>query len=941
MSLDSETSESSDYPRVSLRLTSELSPVAGHMAACYRGCLLVLGGYHESSTTEFRKGEDLFVLPYALSANLGVWLKLKCSEGDVPKSNCGGTALIVRDSLYVFGGAVILAENMARRRNVASSALYRLDLKSGRWEFIHISSEQLVPTPRDKMAAWAAHEKLFYFGGYGIRLSRLENSESYLFEEDDYEDGEPGSCWNNQLLQFDITTSTWSLLPKRGQVPSHRAAAGAAYVPDLNAVFLFGGRCEQGRMNDLHRLDLYTLEWSRIDLDYTPVRRSWCTFTPVLERKLIVMQGGYSNNDEPLGDVWHLDLSEMYEKQKIRDGTARPRWTCVRETDPVVPVDPNDTSESPPAEVSPYLRFGTRPPPMAAPCLNSINLERLQPPSLLSICLRRLNRSSLRILAPEVLVNLRRKIDFLSDLRRFKTARSFLPTSDEKLTAARTCPSISGLSVGDIFDFAKKCVIKGMDSSSFAFGFCTSVRICGLRFNGDRTGQQERKKCVHFESVAVAKPAHCPNAHGSLAEWMKEAGCPLSLFDYPQLAADFRRWPRIEVKAAAEEAERRFGSPAHRYSLAWCHYRILSNEVSRKCFGEHLGFRKFADELLTMLSRMARLPDVEFLMNLGDWPLEKKAEGGVPFVSWCGSNSTRDFVLPTYELMNSVIHSMDRVSLDTHSAIGPRPIEWAEKKPTAVFRGRDSNQERIEFAKAAVSHPELLDGGITRYFFHDAAANPKIVNQTAFHEFFKHKFVVSLDGTVAAYRFPFLLSGNSLVFKQESPFFEHFYSQLRSNVHFVPFASVQQLLQLIEEWRDRPRPDRMLREMREFWLRNLQPVDLFCYWGMFLQASGTTRILDGFGTRKTKRQLKSTERSIVQLQQKKRKLRRACRAKIGKLAVGCFVGSLAGGLVLTLFVGISIVSWIVCTLLCLIVGLFVFVVARRIPLGKSFILSIL
>lgn len=51
-----------------------------------------------------------------------------------------------------------------------------------------------------------------------------------------------------------------------------------------------------------------------------------------------------------------------------------------------------------------------------------------------------------------------------------------------------------------------------------------------------------------------------------------------------------------------------------------------------------------------------------------------------------------DIVLPTYELLTSVIDSMESVTLDIHSAKGQKNYKWHEKKDTAVFRGRDSCQ---------------------------------------------------------------------------------------------------------------------------------------------------------------------------------------------------------------------------------------------------------
>lgn len=57
-----------------------------------------------------------------------------------------------------------------------------------------------------------------------------------------------------------------------------------------------------------------------------------------------------------------------------------------------------------------------------------------------------------------------------------------------------------------------------------------------------------------------------------------------------------------------------------------------------------------------------RLPDVEFFVNLGDWPLEKRrpTEKLHPIFSWCGSNDTRDIVMPTYDLTESVLETMGR-----------------------------------------------------------------------------------------------------------------------------------------------------------------------------------------------------------------------------------------------------------------------------------------
>lgn len=46
--------------------------------------------------------------------------------------------------------------------------------------------------------------------------------------------------------------------------------------------------------------------------------------------------------------------------------------------------------------------------------------------------------------------------------------------------------------------------------------------------------------------------------------------------------------------------------------------------------------------------------------------------------------------------------------------VGP---SWENKTEQALFRGRDSREERLHLVKLSKENPELLDAGITGYFF--------------------------------------------------------------------------------------------------------------------------------------------------------------------------------------------------------------------------------
>lgn len=76
---------------------------------------------------------------------------------------------------------------------------------------------------------------------------------------------------------------------------------------------------------------------------------------------------------------------------------------------------------------------------------------------------------------------------------------------------------------------------------------------------------------------------------------------------------------------------------------------------------------------------------MEFLLNVGDWPLipksfhgnSREAEGGkttanslegVPMFSWCGSNDTTDIVLPQWDVTKSSMLGFEASNPDLLSA---------------------------------------------------------------------------------------------------------------------------------------------------------------------------------------------------------------------------------------------------------------------------------
>ncbi|XP_057346676.1 protein O-glucosyltransferase 3 isoform X3 [Manis pentadactyla] len=217
--------------------------------------------------------------------------------------------------------------------------------------------------------------------------------------------------------------------------------------------------------------------------------------------------------------------------------------------------------------------------------------------------------------------------------------------------------------------------------------------------------------------------------------WQDTLSCPI---EEPQIAKDFASFPSINLQQMLNEVPKRFGDERG----AIVHYTILDNHVYRRSLGKYTDFKMFSDEILLSLARKVLLPDLEFYFNLGDWPLEHRkvneTPGPSPIISWCGSLNSRDVILPTYDITHSTLEAMRGVTNDLLSIQGNTGPSWINKTEKAFFRGRDSREERLQLVQLSKENPQLLDAGITGYFFFQEKENElgkaKLIG---FFDFFK------------------------------------------------------------------------------------------------------------------------------------------------------------------------------------------------------------
>lgn len=338
--------------------------------------------------------------------------------------------------------------------------------------------------------------------------------------------------------------------------------------------------------------------------------------------------------------------------------------------------------------------------------------------------------------------------------------------------------------------------------------------------------QQVADSPYKIEEPIYAEDCYCPV--GDTKTWQELAGCPTS---YSQIQQDLKPFPEVDFGPVLEEAAVRFNQSGSR---SFCNYVIKDNNVYRKCYGQHVGFKMFMDNILHSIVRKMVLPDIEFIINIGDYPLvTPKVKPLIPIFSWCGSDDTADIILPTYDITEATLEMMGRVSLDMLSVQSNNDIPWGLKKSQAFWRGRDSRRERLDLIDIAREHKHLFNASLTNFFFfknEEEKYGPK-EKHVSFFKFFDYKYQLNIDGTVAAYRLGYLLGGSGVVLKQESPYYEFFYHDLEPYVHYIPFKrDLSDLVEKIEWARSNDDKVQLISHNgRQYVQENLMPKDIYCY----------------------------------------------------------------------------------------------------------------
>ncbi|XP_057423431.1 acyl-CoA-binding domain-containing protein 4 [Lotus japonicus] len=206
-------------------------------------------------------------------------------SGQLPKARYEHGAVVMQDKLYIYGG-----NHNGRYLN----DLHVLDLRSWTWSKIEAKvvdestdssfSVTLTPCAGHTLIPW--QNKLLSIAGH------TKNPDESI-----------------KVKVFDPKVATWSTLKTYGKPPVSRGGQSVTLVG--NGLVIFGGQdAKRTLLNDLHILDLESMTWDEIDaVGVPPSPRSDHAAAVHVERYLLIFGGG--SHATCYNDLHVLDLQTM------------------------------------------------------------------------------------------------------------------------------------------------------------------------------------------------------------------------------------------------------------------------------------------------------------------------------------------------------------------------------------------------------------------------------------------------------------------------------------------------------------------------------------------------------------------------------------------------------------------------------------------------------
>lgn len=279
------------------------------------------------------------------------------------------------------------------------------------------------------------------------------------------------------------------------------------------------------------------------------------------------------------------------------------------------------------------------------------------------------------------------------------------------------------------------------------------------------------------------------------------------------------------------------------------------------------------DVLIHMLEELCRyykVPDVECFINRKDYPLltldgteSYEALFGKntpllsynykvysPILSMCVTDRHADLLIPATDEWVRICSEEQIYFPHTQYYIPLKPVDWNTKKPIAVFRGSSTGYgltpETNTRLKLVLMDKEYdcIDVGFTKWnirprkdgeyvdiFSDDILETIQLKQPLTRQEQSEYKYIIHIDGHVAAYRLAIEMSFGSVLLKVDSPYKLWFSDRLKPYIHYVPIKSdLSDIITQIEWCRKNDDKCRLIAQnARDFYENHLQKKHLLLY----------------------------------------------------------------------------------------------------------------
>jgi hypothetical protein len=263
---------------------------------------------------------------------------------------------------------------------------------------------------------------------------------------------------------------------------------------------------------------------------------------------------------------------------------------------------------------------------------------------------------------------------------------------------------------------------------------------------------------------------------------------------------------------------------------------VANNCIFRNTYPEYEGDKLTSEYkyLLEELLKNRTIPDINFFINLRDFPLlkndlsepyeeiynstNKKMEkqfifkNYTPVLSRSTTDKFADIAIPTeddiYRISNKIFPDKCKNSY-TKSNITDVEIKWENKLNEAIFMGQATgcgitinDNMRLKAAYLSLKYPQYLKAGITGWNKRLKKNKNKplqIINPNDFEfkkadkmsrkDISKYKYQLEIDGHVSPFRMSFDMSYNSVLLIVKSKYKMWFSDLLKPYVHYIPIKN--------------------------------------------------------------------------------------------------------------------------------------------------------